>query len=125
MKRSRRPGSNENERGLENLIYVTLVASGDIPPATIEEVGLFEENGGLGEAQPPSSLEEPLAVLQKGEERALSGLVTRLGAYSEQALEEIARAAREGGEIPEEIEERMRLAREAVDRDRDSDGERK
>jgi len=99
---------------IEDLLYLHLKNSSLIIPTTAEEVEAVES---LMNSQKPASiarLNDPYAVLAHGGKILDRGFsIKRYN--SEETEAELARAAREGREIPEEIERLMRRDREKAE----------
>ena len=102
-------------------VYEALKSAGWAVPQSEDAVRRADEALAGGTVVLPESLRDPQAVLERGprgeavEPRALAF------PSAGEAAEDLARAAREGGEVPPEIEEIMgrdrRAAEEAFDRD--------
>lgn len=111
----KRPEPGEDE--VERLVYDAMRSSGWLPPETEEDVARAEEELAREPVPLPEDLKDPSAVIQRltrCEPRSPLGLPS-----SAETEGNLARAAREGGEIPEEAEERMRADREAAEREAD------
>jgi len=100
--------------GLGRLIAETARSKNLLLPETEEEIAAAEtEVAGLSIDLPPR-LRNPLAFLDADGSFRL-GVVQAAPGGDDTTVEGLARAAREGGTITSEIEERMRRDREEVD----------
>jgi len=114
---------HNNERpddALDPVIYAWLKKTGHVIPTTLEdvlrvEIALDEQSRAL-----PEELADPEPLLQRLDQQVESKPLRIVPLFSpDQGVVEkaLARAARQGGEIPDEIEERMRRDRESHKKD--------
>jgi len=97
---------------VERLMFEALRRFGDVVPATPEDVARLEQRlSDEPESVPESMLTPP--DLEKPVTRPLAHLPRPVDASTQR---DMARASREGKAISQEIEERMRLDREAAER---------
>jgi hypothetical protein len=109
---------------IERAIKEALVKRGDIIPCTPEEVAFVEKEVVKCIDPIPHVLKDPFAVLERGRRRAAEGKFVKAWSDPPASVEDLARAAREGGKISEDVEERMKRAREQADREvDDGDGD--
>ena len=106
----------EDESKTKKLVRDALVLGGDIIPSSEDDVLLAESSDGFADIELPSSLDDPNQVLNKGRLRFENGerLVFSRDAFSV-SVDAVARAAREGGQISPEVEEKMKSSRKRVD----------
>lgn len=105
------------EKKFEKEIYDALILRGDIIPSTPEEVVASESMVNKEDIQLPNQLRNPLEVLKRGRARAKNGEHIRIRNKFPDASDELACAARDGGEISEETAKLMKKSREQVDRE--------
>ena len=120
MSRSKRRKQDDEEVGGD--VREALSLLGWVAPQGEAEVARAEEELAEHPVRVPEELRDAAAVFGReddGGEVILGPLPSSASAYLDATL---ARAAREGGEITAEIEERMRRDREAAEREAD-DGE--
>ena len=112
MKKKARPTpiSDTAEEKMEHLLFAAIL-NGDRLPTTIEQVKYADEHVYCKmDVQFPAELADPFAALDNG--RAISEEIETLKkASTASARADLARAAREGGEITSDIEKRMEAAR--------------
>lgn len=90
---------------------------GFVFPTTREELESFEKELAKEKVELPSHLQDPFEVLRRGESVSLNSM----GDYSNKSIEEnLARAAREGGEIPDDVAERMKKDRSSAEESTDN-----
>jgi hypothetical protein len=114
MERRRKPkDEGEDQIHFEEDLYKALRLEGLLLPETEEEVSVAEARG-LTDA-PPLELRDSHAVLKRVKARRPR---TRPGGRTASAEIEdnLARAAREGGRIPPDVERVMQLDRDAAER---------
>jgi hypothetical protein len=105
---------------LELQVYEAFLARGWIIPQTEAEVSRAEAEM-VGECDElPAELRDPYAVLSRALETGAKVLALH-PVDDEEMPKQLARAAREGKDIPPEIEERMRHDREAAEREATDD----
>jgi len=115
MERQPRKDKNSEDQAqaeFEQDLHTAMRLSGWVLPETDEEVAAAEESS--AETPPlPSELIDPYAVLQ----RAQSGpkLLAKVTHSTPEIEANLARAAREGGEIPPDVENLMEADREAAE----------
>jgi hypothetical protein len=110
---SNQPSPDENCK-VERALYDALRCSGWLIPQTVEDVRRAEAELAAHHVILPSSLRDPAAVFDGGASSPQEDFTIPL-VSDVNAEEYLARAAREGGDIPAEIEERMRLDRDAAE----------
>ncbi|MCI0458581.1 MAG: hypothetical protein L0Z62_16580 [Gemmataceae bacterium] len=107
-----------DEQKLERLAFETLKSLGWLIPQTPADVARAEAELASDSVELPESLRDPFAILDtcppKRPEPAPA-------TPDEETAELLARAAREGGEIPPEVEERMRQDRAKAEQDHDDE----
>jgi hypothetical protein len=117
QKLPKKPQANTNpeDHQLERTVHDAMLLRGWLIPTSEEQVLRAESELADHSVELPKELEDPACVLD-----AIADCVQeprlRLPVNRE-AAENLARAAREGGEIPPEIEERMRVDREKAERE--------
>ena len=120
-KPEKKPASRSVE-DFEGLVHDAVSSCGSFRPETVGDVLKAEAEGaGQSEESRTRRAPDPYDLLRRGPKGSYSLRPLDRGA-DEQAAAAMARAAREGREIPAEIEERMRRDREAAEqqlRDRD------
>jgi hypothetical protein len=113
------PKKDLTDNDAERLIYEAFCAQGAFVPQTPEEVARAEAEFDEDSVELPASLRDPLAIL-KGKPAPRS--VPRPSPYVDQsAVENLACAARNGGEIPPDVEKKMDQDEEAAEGERDGD----
>src|SRR2546430_16829117 len=115
-----REQSQEDFEGLEQQVYEAFLARGWIIPQTEGDVSKTEAEIAMEDHQDlPFELRDPYTVLR----RALDARpkVLALTPVVGETPELLARAAREGKDIPPDIEERMRHDREMAERKAEND----
>lgn len=106
----------ESDDKAERALFDALCEAGWIAPQTLEDVRRAEAEL-AGHAVPlPPELRDTDAVFHGANRSRTEAEVTNKAARIE-AERNLARAAREGGQIPPEVEERMRHDREAAERE--------
>src|SRR5713226_4095523 len=113
--RSTKPVSAES---FEREVFEFLVSKGYIIPETGAEVQRAEERMQGVESTLPEALRDPVAALEGVKRRRAKGARNLVPFPTEQmveAQEDLARAARKGGNIAPEVEERMRRDREKAE----------
>jgi hypothetical protein len=101
----------------QEMLRKALILAGDIPPVTEDDVALVEKNLRVS-TDLPENLRDPHTLLEKAKQREANGQKVRLPNAVDFVMQDLARAARNGGEITTDIEERMREARKrALDED--------
>lgn len=107
--------TNEDDHQIERTVHDAMMVRGWLIPRSEEEVMRAESELADHPVDLPKELEDPACLLD-----AIADCVPeprlRLPVNRE-AAENLARAAREGGEIPPEVEERMRADREKAERE--------
>lgn len=98
----------------QDALRKALILKGWLLPTTAEDVR-FLEKAKLEDVTLPPHLADPEAVLAQA--RSLSDKPANQFFVKAPMATELARAAREGGEISADIEARMKAAREEADRD--------
>src|SRR5262249_15366158 len=107
--------SSASGERLEDLVHEAMLSLGWVLPATPENVARIE--AGLDEsAALPAALSDPYAVFDAVKRPCPRPL---LRPSNDDVAECLSRVAREGREIPPEVEARMRLDREEAERDAD------
>ena len=114
----------ETDRELERLVHDAARSMGWVPPDSDDTVRQAEAN--LAQPPPlPEALDDPIAILNAtGDLRGLEA--TPLGPAGRiDCRDDLARAARGGADVPEDIERQMRRDREAAEQafDEHDDGE--
>ena len=108
---------NRGHDQLERDVFEALRQKGWIPPETEEEVRLTEADLGGTPVPLPPELSDPANALRRAGQpmrfKAPSGI------EDQQIESDLARAAREGGTIPADVEERMRQDRQEAERKQD------
>lgn len=94
-------------------LHKALILSGDVVPTSVEDV-LFLERAAQPLIPLPDHLRDPGQVIARAQ--AMDAFPKKPGQTKPTLITELARAAREGGEISAEIEARMKAAREQADR---------
>lgn len=114
MERQRRhKHDQEDEIQFEKDLHSALRLEGILLPETEAEVSAAEaQNCG---AAPPLELRDAYAVLKRARGRRRKAVPT-VGAASSETEENLARAAREGGKIPPDVERVMQRDRETAER---------
>ena len=108
--------SSEEFAELELQVYEAFLARGWIIPQTEADVSRAEAEMAAGECKElPFRLRDPYAVLRRASE-GRAKVLSLQPAEDDETPEHMARAAREGKDIPPEIEERMRQDRAAAER---------
>lgn len=115
IKRNNSKDEFENTKDLERKIYATLRAKGLIIPITAEEVLDAEALMKGNMIELPEELRDPEVILNRSKQK-LSIKFSPLSSSNKETEENLARAAREDGNISPEIEERMRKDREAAEK---------
>jgi hypothetical protein len=102
----------ENDIQFEKDLHCALRQEGLLLPETEEEVGAAEAQKGA--AALPLELRDPRAVLKRVRGRRRKAVP--VGTNISDAEDDLARAAREGGKIPPDVERLMQCDREAAER---------
>ena len=107
------------DEDFDRLIHMTLRMRGLLMPISIEDVAQAEAEIESNDIQLPESLRDPLSFLNSSrqKENVLRFPRPEEGSVEQEVTESLARAAREGGDIPAEIQERMRKDRQDAERD--------
>lgn len=105
----------ENTKDLERKIYATLRAKGLIIPITAQEVLDAETLMKGNMVEIPKELRDPEVILNRAKQK-LSIKSSPLFSSNKEVEENLARAAREDGNISPEIDDRMRKDREAAEK---------
>ena len=105
----------ENTKDLERKIYATLRSKGLIIPITAQEVLDAEAMMKGNMIELPEELRDPEVILNRSKQK-LSIKFSPLSSSNKEMEENLARAAREDGNISPEIEERMRKDREVAEK---------
>jgi len=104
-------------------VYDALRSLGWIAPQCDEDVRRAEQEAGARPVELPEALQDARAVL-RGDRSADEPRARTLPLPGDPGIDStLARAAREGGHVPPEIEEAMRRDRQAAERDADHGGE--
>jgi len=110
----------EDFEGLEQQVYEAFLARGWIIPQTEGDVSRAEVEMASEEDQElPAELNDPYAVLKRASQARPK--VVALNPTVNDTPELLARAAREGKDIPPDIEELMRNDREVAERKAEND----
>jgi hypothetical protein len=113
MGKSKKNKTSEEGSNLEQLVREALLRNGWIIPQTVEEVIKVQDEFPDESEQLPNVLTDPYTVLNRSIERAKE--VSALSLPDQESQEVMARAARLGGEISSEVEERMKRDRQATE----------
>jgi redox-regulated HSP33 family molecular chaperone len=113
MGKSKKNKTSEEGSNLEQLVHEALLRNGWVIPQTVEEVIRVQDEFPEKSEQLPNALKDPYTVLKRSTERAKS--VSALSLPDQESQDVMARAARLGGEISSEIEERMKRDRQAAE----------
>ena len=105
----------ENTKDLERKIYATLRSKGLIIPITAQEVLDAEAMMKGNMIELPEELRDPEVILNRSKQK-LSIKFSPLSSSNKEMEENLARAAREDGNISPEIEERMKKDREVAEK---------
>lgn len=116
---------------LNEKIYRALKEKGWLPPETEEEVRQAEKRLKEKSDEVPESVSDPVPLLEKldQQEEATSRQEEETVVpfpwkeRTKEASQELARAAREGKEIPPEVEEKMREDRKQAEEEQGGQGE--
>ncbi len=100
---------------VECLLYDALRLSGELLPTTEEEIAQLEGHYDSSVSL-PDSLKDARPIFRRQLSPASPQPTTCPVTVDGAIRENLARAAREGGQISPEVEERMRLDREAAER---------
>lgn len=112
--------SSEDFEGLEQQVYEAFLARGWIIPQTEGDVSKTEAKiAAIDDQELPDQLRDPYTVLSRAIETRPK--VVALSPAVSETPELLARAAREGKDIPPDIEERMRYDREMAERKAEND----
>ena len=104
---------NFNEEEFDKSLQEYLRATGDLFPKTPEEISDAIKKLTLDQKLPPD-LSDPFVVMTNAVNSKF-----KLSAFEDSAIEEnLARAAREGGDIPDDIKKRMEEDRKAAEQNR-------
>lgn len=116
--RSKGNRPNQGDEQLEREVFEALRQEGWILPETEQEVRLAEEDLERAPVVLPPELSDPSDVLKRvGQPVRFKSLAP--GAGDQRIESDLARAARESGTIPPDVEERMRRDRQEAERKRD------
>lgn len=115
IKKNNAKDAFENTKDIERKIYATLRAKGLIIPITAQEVLDAEAIMKDNMVELPKELRDPDVILNRAKQK-LSIKFTPLSSSNKEIEENLARAAREDGNISPEIENRMRKDREAAEK---------
>jgi len=116
-KRSPNTHDDPDAAGLARDVHAALVSLGWVVPECDADVAQAEAELAAAPVPLPDALNDPGAVLDGASDRARV-VPMRLPLPGRTDIDAtLARAAREGGEIPPEIEQAMRCDREAAERD--------
>lgn len=110
----KRDNADEMSRELDSALRILGLGM----PRTVEEVAAAEKELEKERITLPCSLLDSQAVLTRRPSRVLP-IRPHQNEGDDAARQNLARAAREGGDIPPEIEERMRRDRKKAEGDRD------
>lgn len=106
-----------NDDPTERTLYDALRLGGELLPQNVEDVRRAEAELAECPIPVPVNFQDPYAVLDNADAHAPSILPLSLAAnQTVNDLKELARAAREGGEITSEIEGRMKRDKAATRR---------
>ena len=106
-KSGRDPGERDVHEALKSLGWVVPESEHDVRQA---EEDLAESRIGL-----PESLTDAAAVFERKAARGFANVSPLCSPLDRQSEQDLARAARQGGPIPPEMEERMRRDRKAAE----------
>lgn len=110
----------DSDEDFERLVHDVVRSCGTFRPETVDDVRKAEAEGAGRDEEPRSRrARDPHDLLRRGPKgsynfRPLSGAAGDV----EQGIAMAARAARDGKDIPADVEERMRLDREEAERRR-------
>jgi len=104
---------------MERLVFDALRLSGDLPLVSEKDIARLEAEFGKHPTLLPESLKDALALLRSRSIQSTTNLL-RLSPQSG-SQENLARAAREGGDIAADTEQQMQRDREVAERDLDSE----
>jgi hypothetical protein len=113
MGKSKKNKTSEEGSNLEQLVHEALLRNGWVIPQTVEEVLKVQDDFPDENEQLPDALKDPYTVLNRSTERAKR--VSALSLPDQESQEVMGRAARLGGEISSEVEERMKRDRQAAE----------
>lgn len=111
---NRKRNGPDEQAALEAVVRDALVSLGWLPPTSQAEVAGAEQTTGGG-ASLPEALREAEAIFARGDRPAAASVRLDLPAESDIDAT-LRRAARDGGTIPPEIEEKMRRDRQEAER---------
>jgi hypothetical protein len=115
MAKSKNKGDKANRSMLERELLLAIRAEGWLAPETEQEVLEAEKKLATERIMMPTSLDHPRGLLYRGGgARPIHFPQPKI--ESAQETESLARAAREGGTISSEVEERMKKDRDAAER---------
>jgi len=115
------PGDIEQDQQLHRLIHRALEQDGSLIPVSPEAVARVEAELEKEELDMPASLSTFDKALERASEnRNVKCVPLKLTSRME---EKLARAARDGGDIPPEVEARMRADRAAAEGGSDAKGQ--
>lgn len=112
---AKKNNKNMADEQVERLVYDALRLSGHLPPTTVEEVARLEAEVGEYPTSLPGSLGDPLALLRKRSTASVPKVIPFPPRTN--AQENLARAARDGGEIAPDVEGTMKQDRDAAEGD--------
>jgi len=119
------PRPEENDRNTpsdaqtERWVYDALRLEGRLLPASNEEIAELEAEIAADPVALPESLQDAAAVYERIHKRTRPPSAIPSPVQND-AVEGLARAAREGGEITPEVQAQMREDREAAEREQES-----
>ena len=115
MPGNRKPDErDQNDDDLERLAYEAMQSLGWLIPQTAEDVARAEKALADEPIALPEGLKNPYAILDTPPKERTS---LPCSAGENDAAEQLARVAREGGTIAPKVEERMRQDREQAERE--------
>ncbi len=102
----------------EKALYEALKRYGYIFPETEDELKHFEESISKMKLNFPDKFNDPLKILEVGKIEKIEGYIT----FSDEEIEEnLAQAAREGSEIPDEVLKQMEIDRQKAEKAKSDD----
>ena len=105
-------GLSKEDESFEKGWLNALRRFGYVFPSTQDELDALEKELAKSKLQFPKHLEDPFEVMRRAE----AGTLKTMGDYRDPSIEEnLARAAREGGEIPDDVNERMKKDRHSAE----------
>jgi hypothetical protein len=114
MAKSKNKGDKANRSLLERELLLAIRAEGWLAPETEQEVLEAEKTLAAERITMPTSLDHPRGLLYRAD-GARTIHLPQPKIESAEETENLARAAREGGKISPEVEERMKKDRDAAE----------